>query len=269
MENWKENLHQIIFKSNTKKGKLFDIILLITILCSVLIILLDSVKAIHAQYGSLLFIAEWLFTLLFSIEYIFRVWVSKRKLKYVFSFFGLIDLLSILPAYLSVINASYQFLLVLRSLRLLRIFKIFQLSRFLNAGQHITQALYNSYRKILIFMLFIVLLVIIVGSVMYIVEENSPGFESIPAAIYWAVVTITTVGYGDVSPQTALGQFLSMLVMLCGYSIIAVPTGIVTSEMAKSLGKQNTLTLCKRCGHGGHRKDARYCYCCAEKLEED
>lgn len=269
MNDWKENLHQIIFKSDTRKGKNFDITLLILIALSVIIILIDSVKRIHQHIGMPLLIIEWFFTLVFTIEYVLRIIVSKNKLRYIFSFFGIIDLLSILPAYLSIINASYQFLMVLRSLRVLRVFKIFNLKGFLIAGNHITKALYNSYRKILLFMTFIVLLVIIIGSLMYVVEENNPGFESIPAAIYWAVVTITTVGYGDVSPSTPLGQFLSIIVMLCGYSIIAVPTGIVTSEMTRSQRLQDSSAKCKRCGHGGHHKDARYCYVCAEKMVEE
>lgn len=264
--DWKDILYIIIFRSHTKAGKRFDISLLIAIVLSVTIILLDSVPNIHRKYGSVLFFFEWFFTIVFTIEYILRIIIIERKLKYIFSAIGLIDLLSILPAFMSIFNVSYQFLMVLRSLRLLRIFKILNLSRFQSAGQYISTALFNSYRKILIFMMFIVLIVIIIGSIMYIVEWDTPGFESIPHAIYWAVVTITTVGYGDISPQTSLGQFLAIIVMLCGYSIIAVPTGIVTAEMYRSKNNEKTHKSCPRCGKIGHHKNARYCYACAEKL---
>lgn len=264
--DWKDILYLIIFRANTKGGKLFDIALLIAILLSVATILLDSVPSIHSKHGALLFFFEWAFSILFTIEYILRIIIVGRKWRYIFSTNGIIDLLSILPAYLSIFFVSYQFLMVLRSLRLLRVFKILNLSRFQSAGKYISKALFNSYRKILIFMMFIILIVIIIGSFMYLIERDTPGFESIPRAIYWAIVTITTVGYGDVSPQTPLGQFLSVIVMLCGYSIIAVPTGIITTEMAKERKHGESLHSCPRCGSYGHRVDARYCYTCAEKL---
>ena len=264
--DWKDVLYVIIFRATTKAGKRFDIWLLVAIFLSVIVILLDSVPSIHLKYGKLLYIIEWTFTVLFTIEYILRIIIIERKWKYIFSRLGLIDFLSILPAYLGIFYASYQFLMVLRSLRILRIFKIFQVKGFLNAGNFISRALFNSYRKILIFMMFIVLLVIIIGSFMYIIEKDTPGFESIPNAIYWAVVTITTVGYGDISPMTSLGKFLSVLVMLCGYSIIAVPTGIVTAEMSRNRDLQESLTDCPRCGASHQREMARYCYRCGESL---
>ncbi|MEO6684246.1 MAG: ion transporter, partial [Ginsengibacter sp.] len=193
----------------------------------------------------------------------------ERKRKYIFSAIGIIDLISIIPTYLSIFLVGYQFLLVFRSLRLLRVFKILQLKNFQHAGNYISSALHNSYRKILIFMMFISLMVVIIGSVMYIVEKDTPGFESIPHAVYWAVVTITTVGYGDVSPMTSMGKFLSMIVMLCGYSIIAVPTGIVTMEMARGRDlMSHSDKSCNRCGMEKQRGDARYCYKCGEKLVE-
>ena len=267
--DWKDVLYLIIFRANTKGGKNFDIALLIAILLSVATILLDSVPSIHSKYGSLLLVFEWTFTILFTIEYILRIIIVNRKKKYVLSINGVIDFLSILPAYLSIFLISYQYLMVLRSLRLLRVFKILNLSRFQSAGRYISKALFNSYRKIIIFMMFIILTVIIIGSFMYLIERDTPGFESIPRAIYWAVVTITTVGYGDVSPQTPLGQFLSVIVMLCGYSIIAVPTGIITTEMAKERKHGESIHNCPRCGKYGHRVDARYCFSCAEKLDFD
>lgn len=264
--DWKDILYIIIFRSNTRSGKRFDIVLLVAIFLSVIVILLDSIPPIHRKFGSQLSFLEWIFTGLFTIEYILRIIVVQRKWKYILSPLGIIDLLSILPAYLSIFYVSYRFLLVLRSIRLLRVFKILNLSSFLNAGQYITVALYNSYRKILIFMMFITLLVIIIGSIMYIVEFDSPGFESIPNSIYWAVVTITTVGYGDVSPVTPLGKFFSIVVMLCGYSIIAVPTGIVTAEMARHRDTLEPGIECSRCGHKGHLSNSRYCNKCGERI---
>lgn len=264
--DWKDVLYVIIFRASTKAGKRFDIWLLIAIFLSVIVILMDSVPSIHQQYGSKLYVIEWTFTILFTIEYILRIIIIERKWKYIFSPLGIIDFLSILPAFLGIVYASYQFLMVLRSLRILRIFKIFQVKGFLNAGNFISQALYNSYRKILIFMMFIVLLVIIIGSLMYIIEGETPGFESIPNSIYWAVVTITTVGYGDISPMTSLGKFLSVLVMICGYSIIAVPTGIVTAEMSRNREMKESLTDCHQCGASHQRENARYCYRCGNNL---
>lgn len=266
--DWKDVLYIIIFRSSTPGGLLFDIALLAAIFFSVVIVLLDSIGSVHKQYGNMLYFFEWVFTILFTIEYILRIIVVERKWKYVLSGLGIIDLLSILPAYLSLFYVSYRFLMVLRSLRLLRVFKILDISSFMTAGRYITRALLNSYRKILIFMMFITLLVIIIGSIMYIVEVDTPGFESIPNAIYWAVVTITTVGYGDVSPVTPLGKFFSIVVMLCGYSIIAVPTGIVTAEMARGYSHKERLTACTRCGHTHHPATARYCNKCGERLSE-
>ncbi|MEO6818740.1 MAG: ion transporter [Ginsengibacter sp.] len=270
--DWRDILYIIIFRANTRAGRRFDLSLLIAIFFSVIVILLDSVPSIHFKYGHILFVIEWGFTILFTIEYILRIIIIERKFKYIFSMLGLIDLLSILPAYLSIFYASYQFFLVLRSLRILRIFKILNIHSFLHAGQFISTALQNSYRKILLFMMFIILFVIIVGSIMYIVEKDTPGFESIPNSIYWAVVTITTVGYGDVSPITSFGKFLSVIVMLCGYSIIAVPTGIVSSEMYRSRDTEETgekKNICPRCGFKGLRKNARYCDTCGERLPNE
>lgn len=266
-KDWKQNLYVIIFRSDTPSGKLFDICLLIAILLSILVVLLDSVPKIHAIYGAYFHVVEWTFTVLFTIEYILRILVFKKRWKYVFSVLGIIDLLSILPTYLGIFYADYQYLIVLRSLRLLRIFRIFKLWRFMEASSFIVKALYNSYRKIMFFMMFLVLLVIVIGSLMYIIEADSPGFESIPNSMYWAVVTITTVGYGDVAPVTSVGKFLSVIVMLCGYSIIAVPTGILTSEMARAIRTGGVGDRsCKRCGADGHADDARYCRICAESL---
>ena len=269
--DWKDKLYVIIFRATTPAGKRFDVWLLIAIVISVLIVLADSVPAIHAKHGKSLYVLEWVFTIFFTIEYILRIIILERKRKYIFSVMGIIDLISIVPTYLSIFLIGYQFLIVFRSLRLLRIFKILKLRNFQLASTSISLALYSSYRKILIFMMFICLLVVIIGSVMYIVEEDTPGFESIPHAIYWAVVTITTVGYGDVSPATAMGKFFSIIVMLCGYSIIAVPTGIVTMEMARAREMQHGSSKgrgCLRCGTTDQPENGRYCYKCGEKLLE-
>ena len=267
--DWKDILYVVIFRATTPAGKRFDVWLLIAIVISVLIVLADSVPAIHVKHGEILYVLEWVFTLLFTIEYIIRIIILERKKKYIFSVMGIIDLVSIIPTYLSIFLIGYQYLIVLRSLRLLRIFKILKLRNFQIASSSISLALYSSYRKILIFMMFISLLVVIIGSVMYIVEVDTPGFESIPHAIYWAVVTITTVGYGDVSPATSMGKFFSIIVMLCGYSIIAVPTGIVTMEMARAREMiEGSKKECTRCGKRGLPGNARYCYRCGEKLDE-
>ncbi len=268
-QNWKDKLYLIIFRSSTSKGKLFDVCLLAAIILSVLVVLLDSVPRIHAQMGMFFHSVEWGFTLIFTLEYLLRIIVLNDKWKYVLSPIGIIDLLAILPTYLSLFFIGYQYLIVLRSLRLLRVFRIFKLWRFMQASSFLVKALYNSYRKIMLFMLFLILMVIIVGSLMYIVEGNSPGFESIPNSIYWAVVTMTTVGYGDISPATPIGKFISIMVMLCGYSIIAVPTGILTSEMARSMKGGKSAIKCNRCGAAGHSKDARYCRICAEPLTKE
>ena len=266
--DWKDVLYVIIFRATTPAGKRFDVWLLIAIVLSVLVVLADSVPAIHANHGEILYVFEWVFTILFTIEYILRIIILERKKKYIFSVMGIIDLISIVPTYLSIFLIGYQYLIVLRSLRLLRIFKILQLKNFQHASSYISSALHNSYRKILIFMMFIILLVVIIGSVMYIVEEDTPGFESIPHAIYWAVVTITTVGYGDVSPVTGMGKFFSVIVMLCGYSIIAVPTGIVTMEMARARDiLPGSNKECPRCGTKDQPGNGRFCYRCGEKLE--
>ena len=267
--DWRDKLYVIIFRASTPAGRRFDVWLLIAIVMSVLIVLADSVPAIHAKHGNILYVFEWVFTIVFTIEYILRIIILERKKKYIFSVVGIIDLISIIPTYMSIFLIGYQYLIVFRSLRLLRIFKILKLKNFQLAGSSISLALYSSYRKILIFMMFITLLVVIIGSVMYIVEEDTPGFESIPHAIYWAVVTITTVGYGDVSPATSMGKLFSMIVMLCGYSIIAVPTGIVTMEMARARELlQGSKKDCARCGTKDLPGNARFCYRCGEKLIE-
>jgi len=261
---WKRQVFRIIFLSDTKLGKLFDLVLLFLILLSTLIVMMESVKIFDAKLHRLFVITEIVITAFFTVEYILRILTIKNKKAYIFSFFGIIDFLAILPFYLSLFFPITKYFLILRMLRMLRVFRIFNLLDFMHDGYFIVRALRNSSRKIYIFLLFLVIFSVIVGSLMFMVEGHREGFESIPQSIYWAVVTVTTVGYGDVSPGTPLGKFLSVLLMLAGYSIIAVPTGIVTAEMRNK--RQNLEKTCSRCGNEDIDDDARYCKICGEKI---
>lgn len=264
---WRDRLHQIIYESNTAAGKAFDVALLILIFSSIIIVVLDSVESLHTSYGTLFDTLEWAFTILFTVEYILRLISIKRPLHYVTSALGIIDLLAIIPSYLSFFFPGAKSLLVLRALRLLRIFRIFKLTHFLTEMEFLKASLRSSMKKISIFMLVVLALVIILGSIMYLVEGGRNGFNSIPDSIYWAIVTLTTVGYGDISPVTPMGKFIASVMMFIGYGIIAVPTGIVTTEMAFAVRnkKQGTET-CPGCGKEGHDKDARYCKYCGTPL---
>ncbi|MGZ5189253.1 MAG: ion transporter [Kaistella sp.] len=261
---WKRQVFRIIFLSDTRLGKLFDLVLLFLILLSTLIVMMESVKIFDAKLHRLFVITEIVITAFFTVEYILRILTIKNKKAYIFSFFGIIDFLAILPFYLSLFFPITKYFLILRMLRMLRVFRIFNLLDFMHDGYFIVRALRNSSRKIYIFLLFLVIFCVIVGSLMFMVEGHREGFESIPQSIYWAVVTVTTVGYGDVSPGTPLGKFLSVLLMLAGYSIIAVPTGIVTAEMRNK--RQNLEKTCSRCGNEDIDDDARYCKICGEKI---
>ncbi len=263
-KKWKRQIFRIIFKSDTKLGLLFDLILLVLIVLSTIIVMMESVSIFDAKLHSLFVFLEIIITIFFTIEYVLRIVTIRNKKSYIFSFFGIIDFLAILPFYLSLFFPITKYFLILRMLRMLRVFRILNLLDFMNDGYLIVRALKNSSRKIYIFLLFLVIFCVIVGSLMFMVEGHREGFESIPQSIYWAVVTITTVGYGDVSPVTPLGKFLSILLMLSGYSIIAVPTGIVTAEMRNK--RQNLEKICGRCGNDDVDDDARYCKICGEKL---
>ncbi|HVF80922.1 MAG TPA: ion transporter [Flavisolibacter sp.] len=264
---WQARLHEVIYESNTTAGKLFDISLLFFILSSIIVVMLDSIQSLHQQYGKLFYNLEWAFTILFTIEYILRLICIKKPWQYVVSALGVIDLLAIIPSYLSIFYMGAQSLLVFRALRLLRIFRIFKLTHFISEMQFLSLALRGSVKKIAIFMLVVLMLVIILGSVMYLVEGGENGFHSIPDSIYWAIVTITTVGYGDISPATPLGKFIASFIMFIGYGIIAVPTGIVTTEMALAVrNKKQQHETCAACGLEGHDSDAIYCKQCGEKL---
>lgn len=261
---WKRKLFRIIFKSDTRLGKLFDICLLILIVISTIIVMMESVRTFDAKLHSLFVILEIVITAVFTVEYVLRIMTIKNKKDYIFSFFGIIDFLSILPFYLSLFVPITKYFLIIRMLRMLRIFRILNLMDFMNDGYFIVRALKNSSRKIYIFLLFLMIFSVIVGSMMFMVEGHREGFESIPQSVYWAVVTVTTVGYGDVSPGTPLGKFLSVLLMLAGYSIIAVPTGIVTAEMRNK--RQEMGKICDRCGNNDIDDDSRFCKICGERI---
>lgn len=265
--SWRRKLHDTIYESNTPAGKAFDIALLILIIASITVVMLDSVNTFNKNYGSFFYILEWVFTILFTLEYILRLVSIKRPYLYATSFLGIIDLLAIIPTYLSIFFIGAQPLLVLRILRLIRIFRIFKLSHFLSEMEFLSESMRASLKKISIFMLIVLSIVVILGSVMYLVEAGENGFQSIPDSIYWAIVTITTVGYGDISPVTSLGKFIASIIMFIGYSIIAVPTGIVTTEMASAIRKRkHSNETCPGCGREGHDRDAKFCKFCGSHL---
>jgi voltage-gated potassium channel len=262
----KQKFYEIIFEADTRAGRIFNVVLFIAILCSVAIIFLDSVESVRVRYGRLLRALEWFFTILFTMEYLARLWSVHKRKKYIFSFFGIIDLLSILPNYLALVFTGAQSLMVIRSLRLLRIFRIFKLSRYVGEGQNLARALKASQHKITVFLLVVLTSVIIMGTIMYLVEGPENGFTSIPVSIYWAIVTMTTVGYGDIAPATPLGQTLASVIMIMGYGIIAVPTGIVSSELIQLNRQQITTQVCPHCFKEGHDVDAIFCKHCGGKL---
>ena len=260
---WRKDLYIIIFEADTFWGKFFDVSLLIVILLSVIAVMLESVEHISEVYGLELLYMEWFVTLLFLIEYIARLISDPNPRKYAFSFFGIIDVLSIIPTFLSLFFSGAHTLLILRSVRLLRVFRIFKLVRFLGEANQLSKALKASRAKITVFIVSVMILVVIMGSLMYLVEGKENGFTSIPRSIYWAIVTLTTVGYGDIAPMTVVGQSIASVVMILGYGIIAVPTGIVTAEMTSQ--KRSKIT-CNTCHTKGHDEEARYCKMCESKL---
>jgi len=259
-------LHEIIFEADTAAGRFFDLALIWSILFSVLAVMLDSVRGIREAHGELLTTIEWFFTILFTIEYLLRLWCIGRPLKYATSFFGIVDLLAIAPTYLSLLLPGSQYLLVIRILRVLRIFRVLKLVQYIDEANVMARALRASAHKIAVFFATVVALVVIFGSVMYLVEGEQNGFTSIPRSIYWAIVTMTTVGYGDISPNTAPGQAIAAVVMIIGFTIIAVPTGIVASELTRARGRTVTTQVCPECSAEGHDPDARYCKSCGGAL---
>jgi len=264
--SFRKRMYDVIFESDTASGKAFDIALLICILFSVIAVMLDSIGAIEKQYGFWLNIIEWIFTILFSIEYIFRLYCATKTWKYTKSFWGIIDLLAVLPTYLSIVIAGTHFLMVIRILRLIRVFRIFKLSEYLEQSQVLIKALKASKPKLVVFLISVVTVVTIIGSVMYLIEGEENGFTSIPRSIYWAIVTMTTVGYGDISPQTPIGQFMAALVMILGYAIIAVPTGIVSYDFVQVAQKKMSTRVCSGCGKKNNDIDAKFCKYCGTEL---
>lgn len=258
-------LYEIIFEAETPAGQAFDIALLIAILLSVVAVLLESVTEIRDNYGFWLYAAEWFFTLLFTVEYILRLSSVMRPLRYALSFFGIIDLLAVIPTYFSLVFSGAQTLLVIRILRILRLFRVFKLTRYMGEARFLVAALRASHYKISVFLLTIASIVVIMGALMYLVEGPESGFTSIPRGIYWAIVTMTTVGYGDIAPRSPLGQAFAATLMIIGYSIIAVPTGVVTVELAQ-ISKTIQMIPCPGCGLKAHLQDARYCRHCGSKL---
>lgn len=263
-----KELHDIIFGTHSRSGKIFDIVLMIAIILSIIVVMLDSVAWIHNDYGQALYIAEWIFTILFTIEYILRIATAYSKSKYIFSFYGIIDLLAILPTYISLFLAGYQYLIIIRVLRLLRIFRILKLYRFIGASSHLIESLKASRHKIAVFLSAVMAIVVVMGAAMYLIEGPENGFRSIPESIYWAIITLTTVGYGDITPMTALGKALASIIMITGYSIIAVPTGIITAELTKKSKnpEKSVGQCCSECGCEGHDSDASYCKVCGKEL---
>jgi voltage-gated potassium channel len=263
----KATLHEIIFEADTPAGKTFDIVLLILIVLSVIAVMLESVVSIRLQYGIWLRAFEWIVTILFTVEYLLRLYCVGSPARYARSFFGIVDLLSILPSYLSVIIPGAQSFMVIRALRLLRIFRVLKLAHFVGEASELGAALRASARKIIVFVGAVLTIVVIVGSTMYLIEGEANGFTNIPVSIYWAIVTMTTVGYGDIAPQTPVGKILASAIMIMGYGIIAVPTGIVSVELAGVVrGKKITTQSCPECAAEGHDADASNCKYCGTKL---
>lgn len=269
LSHWREKLNEVIFGSETVAGRNFDVALIILIGLSTLVVMLDSVADFRDRYANLLKFLEWLFTALFSLEYLLRLLCVRRPWLYMRSFFGIVDLLSILPSYIALIFPGLQYTMVVRILRLLRIFRILKLSVYLNEANLLMTALANSRLKIMVFLYTVLMLVVICGALMYVIEGKEAGYTSIPRAMYWAIVTLTTVGYGDIAPLTPLGQIVASIIMIMGYGIIAVPTGIYSAELMKTVRQSKfSNEACPDCGAIGHDIDARFCKYCGHNLAD-
>ena len=269
---WRRRLFIVIFGTDTPAGRRFDIALLWAIMLSILTVMLESVDFIRHEYGNWLRLAEWVFTIVFTIEYLVRIISIRKPWYYITSFYGIIDYVSIIPTYLSLFLVGGQYLLVIRGLRLLRVFRVLKLSRYMGEASTLSSALKASRHKIAVFLWAVFTIVMIMGTIMYLVEGGENGFTSIPKSIYWAIVTLTTVGYGDIAPQTPIGQVLASVIMILGYSIIAVPTGIVTAELTQAKITNRLIQDCEKCGFDNHAPDALYCKKCGtllEKIEEE
>lgn len=273
--SWRSKLHEIIYEADTPMGKFFDVILLVLILLSIVLVMLESIHEFDLKYHRLLYIGEWVITIFFTIEYIARVITVKKPTSYIFSFYGIIDFLSTIPLYLSFLLAGSSFLLSVRAFRLLRVFRILKITRYIGEATKLKKALINSRIKIFVFLFAVIIISVIAGTLMYIIEGPEHGFTSIPTSVYWCIVTLTTVGFGDIAPTTPLGQLLATVIMILGYGIIAVPTGIVSAEYSKNMGKLDVLgkdyvhvntQACPNCGAQRHRDDSKYCHKCGEEL---
>lgn len=271
--NWKERLHEVIYGTHTPAGKTFDLVLLVVILYSVIIVMLESIPRIDQKYHDFLNISEWIVTILFTIEYVLRIICIRTPRKYIFSFFGIIDFLSTIPKYLSFFIGGSQYMTAFRALRLLRVFRILKLVRFIGESNNLLRALKASRTKIFVFVFFVLIVSVLLGTIMYLVEGPQHGFNSIPHSVYWTIVTLTTVGYGDISPETGLGQFIATIIMIVGYGIIAVPTGIVSAEYVsakqKKKGKKKKERTCPECGTTIISNDAHYCRVCGFRLKDE
>ncbi|MBE0646219.1 MAG: ion transporter [Bacteroidales bacterium] len=262
---FRDKLLVVIFGTDTKAGKLFDLVLLWAIILSVLVVILESMDVVELAIGRYLMVLEWIFTIMFTIEYVLRIYATRHPRKYIFSFWGFVDLFSFLPTYIGILFTSVHFLVAIRILRLIRIFRILKLTRYFRESQELAKALWASAHRIAVFFLVLFLIVLIMGSLMYVIEGGVNGFESIPQSIYWAIITVTTVGYGDVVPVTSLGKIVSSLIMIIGYSIIAVPTGIITAEIARSKKDENMIS-CPACNHIETDQESKFCRHCGTKM---
>jgi len=267
-DDFRKKLHTVIYEADSKAGKLFDLILLAVIVVSIVAVMLESVASIKIRYGKTLAIIEWIVTVVFTLEYIARIVAVKRPWHYIFSFYGIIDLLATLPKYVGLLFPGSGFLLSIRAVRLLRVFRILKLAHFVGASNQLVSAIKTSRAKIAVFLFSVLVLCIIIGTLMYMIEGPEHGFTSIPISVYWTVVTLTTVGFGDITPTTPFGQFISALVMILGYGIIAVPTGLVTAELMREKKVNLNTQVCPNCSADKHRDDAHFCYNCGHHLNE-
>lgn len=265
--SWKRKIHEVIYEADTPMGKLFDLVLLALILLSIVFVMLESIASFDAKYHEILLVGEWIITIFFSIEYILRIISINKPSKYIFSFYGIIDFLSTIPLYLSLFLVGTQGLVTVRALRLLRIFRILKVTRYVGETNKLVRAILHSWPKISIFLFAVLVVAIIAGTLMYFIEGEESGFSNIPISIYWCIVTLTTVGYGDIAPITPLGQLISACIMIMGYGIIAVPTGIISAEYTRSTNVVHVNTQnCSNCGKGSHQDNAKFCHHCGEDL---
>lgn len=262
----REKLYTVVFGTTTKAGRNFDLILLVLILISVLVVMIESVPVWRHQHEELFHVVEWVFTVIFTVEYILRILISPKPLRYIFSIWGIIDLISVLPTFISLFVSGYQSLRVIRALRLLRIFRILKLNRFTSESQMLYHSLKASYYKIFVFLFFVVMMIVLAGTLMYVIEGGQNGFESIPSSIYWAIVTVTTVGFGDITPHTDIGKVLASVMMILGYAIIAVPTGLISVEMSKYKDDDPMDNNCESCGHD-NPFGSIYCNQCGREMK--